>query len=54
MFRHSMTPEIEGEGKIWRFAGIWSQNRPEWSKIELACMNYGITTVGFYDAMGAS
>ena len=54
MYDHQMTPDIQGEGKTWRFVGVWSQNRPEWTKIELACMNYKVTTIGFYDAMGAS
>ena len=49
-----LAPEVEGEGKKWRFIGIWSQNRPEWAKTLIACMHYKMTTVGFYDAMGAS
>ena len=36
---------------MWRFIGINSPNRPEWPKTLLACMNYNMTTVGFYDAM---
>lgn len=39
---------------MWRFMGVWMQNRAEWTKTELACMHYKMTTVGFYDAMGVS
>ena len=49
-----LAPDIEGEGQIWRFVGIWAQNRAEWAKTLLACMHYNMTTVGFYDAMGVS
>ena len=54
MMSLKLCPEVEGDGKMWRFVGIWSQNRPEWAKTLLACMHYNMTTVGFYDAMGAS
>lgn len=47
-----LCPEIEGEGSLWRFLGIWAKNRKEWTTGLLSCMHYGITTVGFYDAMG--
>jgi len=47
-----MCSEIEGEGSLWRFLGIWAKNCKEWTTAELACMHYGVTTVGFYDAMG--
>ena len=50
----NLAPEVEGEGKMWRFMGVWMQNKPEWTKTELACMHYKMTTVGFYDAMGVS
>ena len=50
----NLAPEVEGEGKKWRFVGIWSKNRAEWAKTLLACMHYNMTTVGFYDAMGVS
>ena len=54
MMALKLAPEIEGEGRKWRFVGIWSQNRSEWAKTLLACMHYEMTTVGFYDAMGAA
>lgn len=52
MMSLDLCPEVEGEGRMWRFVGIWCANRPEWSKTELACMHCNVTTVGFYDAMG--
>ena len=48
-----MCPEIEGEGKQWKFLGIWMKNRWEWTATLLACMHFSITAVGFYDAMSA-
>jgi len=49
-----LCPPTEGEdpSKQWHFLGIWAKNRWEWTVSLLACMHYGITTVGFYDAMG--
>lgn len=43
--------EVEGEGKMWKFCGIWMKNRWEWSASLLSCMHFSITAVGFYDAM---
>lgn len=51
MIALDLAPEVSGEGKMWRFIGINSPNRAEWPKTLLACMNYNMTTVGFYDAM---
>ena len=48
----NLVPEVEGEGKIWRFIGVWQKNRLEWTETLLAAMHYKITTVGFYDMMG--
>jgi len=47
----NLCPHVEGEGKDWRFLGIWAKNRWEWTATLLATMHYNITTVGFYDAM---
>ena len=47
-----LLPEVEGEGKMWRFLGIWSKNRWEWVCGLIGCMYYSATTVGFFDAMG--
>ena len=48
-----LVPKVEGEGKEWRFIGVWSKNRLEWTETLLASMHYRITTIGFYDAMSA-
>jgi len=50
MMLKNLCPEIEGEGKMWRFIGVWAKNRWEWTNTLLAGMHYKITTVGFYDA----
>ena len=48
-----LCPMIEGEnGAPMNFLGIWSKNRWEWTVSLIAAMHYGITIVGFYDAMG--
>ena len=49
----NLAPPVEGEGRTWNFLGIWSKNRWEWTVALLANMHYKVTTVGFYDAMGA-
>ena len=46
-----LCPDIEGEGKQWKFLGVWMKNRAEWTLSLLACMYQSITTVGFFDAM---
>jgi len=53
MLHLNLTPEVEGEGKMWRFIGVWAKNRWEWTNTLLACMHFNITTVGFYDAQSA-
>jgi long-chain acyl-CoA synthetase len=47
----NLCPELEAEGKMWRFAGVWAKNRWEWSAVELAGMHFKGTTVGFFDQM---
>ena len=46
-------PDIEAEGRIFRFLGIWSKNREEWLITHLAGMYFNHTTIGFYDAQSA-
>jgi len=46
-----LCPFVEGEGKQWRFIGIWAKNRWEWTNTLLAAMHFSVTAVGFYDAM---
>ena len=48
---NNLCPEIQAEGKAWRFCGVWARNREEWMITLLAGMHFGITNVGFYDAM---
>lgn len=33
-----LCPEVEGEGKMWRFMGIQAKNRKEWQIVNLAGM----------------
>lgn len=52
LMKLDLIPEVEGEGKKWRFLGIWAKNRWEWTCGLIGCMHYSATTVGFFDAMG--
>ena len=38
-------PLTAGEGKMWRFVGIWSKNRAEWLMTALASMYVNTATV---------
>jgi long-subunit acyl-CoA synthetase (AMP-forming) len=44
-------PDIENDG-IWKFMGILSKNRWEWTATELASVRQSGTTVAFYDTLG--
>ena len=48
---NKLCPEIEAEGRTWRFCGVWARNRQEWFTTLFAGMHFNITNVGFYDAM---
>ena len=48
----NLCPEIEAEGKKWRFLAIQSKNRKEWNIAHLANMHIGATTVALYDTLG--
>lgn len=48
----NLSPDTEGEGKIWQFLGIFSKNREEWAVADLACMRSSVTIVPFYDSLG--
>ena len=50
----NLSPEIESEGRIWKFMGIYSKNREEWTVTELAGISQAVTTVSFYDTLGPS
>lgn len=52
MVNFGLCPETEGDGRMWRFMGVWSKNRWEWATTLIACMHFNITTVGFFEAMG--
>lgn len=47
-----LVTETEGDGKDWRFVGIWCKNRPEWLITHIANMYFKQTTIGFFDSMG--
>ena len=48
----NLMPEIENEEGIWKFMGIYSKNREEWTITELASVSQAGTTVAFYDTLG--
>lgn len=52
MRKLNLVTETEGDGRKWKFVGIWSKNRPEWLTTHIANMYYNHTTIGFFDAMG--
>ena len=43
---------INEDGRTWRFGGIWSKNRWEWTATFFASMLIKGTVIGFYDSMG--
>lgn len=45
MCGNQLIEDPEEPQKIWRFMGIFSENRPEWLLMQLACMKEGITVV---------
>jgi long-chain acyl-CoA synthetase len=49
---HNLAPEIEAEGKKWRFIGLQSKNRKEWYIASLANMHQNICSVSLYDTLG--
>lgn len=50
----NLVPEVEGEGdgKKYKFMGIQSKNRLEWSLLNVAGMVNAVTTVPLYDTLG--
>jgi long-subunit acyl-CoA synthetase (AMP-forming) len=52
MMHHGLLPEVEGEGRSWRFLGIQAKNRKEWNLLHVANMCVGATTVALYDTLG--
>ena len=48
----NLIPDMQAEGKSWRFIGIQAKNRKEWNLLHLGNMHQGVTTVAFYDTLG--
>ena len=48
----NLCPEVEAEGTKWRFLGIQSKNRKEWTISHIANMHMKCTTVAMYDTLG--
>lgn len=47
-----LAPDVEAEGRMWKFMGIQSKNRKEWALLHLANMYWGVTTIALYDTLG--
>lgn len=47
-----LAPEIAAEGTTYKFIGIQSKNREEWTTLHIANMHMSITTIAFYDTLG--
>jgi len=50
----NLMPEVEGEGALYKFMGIYAKNREEWTFSDLACMRQAGTVIAFYDTLGPS
>lgn len=49
----NLVPIVQAEGREYRFCGIQSKNRKEWSIVHVANMHVGATTIALYDTLGA-
>ena len=49
-----LTPDIEADGKDFKFLGIFAKNREEWAVADIACIRNSITIVPFFDSLGAA
>jgi len=47
-----LTPEIEGDGQMWKFMGIYSKNREEWVLTDFSNIKNSVVTIAFYDTLG--
>ena len=47
----NLCPEVEAENKKWRFIGIQSKNRKEWSLTPIAGMYQSITAIAMFDGL---
>jgi long-chain acyl-CoA synthetase len=52
MVKLGLANETEGDGKKWKFIGLWSKNRWEWLATHIANMYFNNTSIGFFDSMG--
>lgn len=48
----NLMPEVEEEGQMWRFMGIYAKNREEWIFTDLAALRQSGTAIAFYDTLG--
>jgi long-subunit acyl-CoA synthetase (AMP-forming) len=48
-----LCPEVDAEGRKFRFMGIQAKNRKEWVLTHCADIHQSITTVALYDTLGA-
>lgn len=54
MYRLGLVPDIEAEGKTYRFMGIQCKNRAEYGLTFVANMHQSATTVALYDTLGVA
>ena len=52
MMKLNLIPEVEAEGKQWRFLGLKSKTRKEWGQMHSANWHCGTTSVALYDTLG--
>lgn len=48
----NLSPQVEGEGRIWKFMGIYAKNREEWALTAIANTKNSVTTIALYDTLG--
>ena len=54
MHAMKLANEVNGDGRLWNFVGVWAKNRWEWLATHIANMYFSYTTIGFFDSMGPS
>lgn len=52
MMKLDLLPEVDAEGKKWRFLGLKSKNRQEWLWFHTANYHCGTTSIALYDTLG--
>jgi long-chain acyl-CoA synthetase len=48
----NLCPEVDGDGRKWRFLGIQAKNRKEWGISHIGNFHAGVTTIALYDTLG--